>query len=116
MFKTRIIEGELYISHSEIARWVYNQSTQLIGKPNGQPAVVLEQLTSEIKQSLATMDVIPANNPSVLRRDLDVFADRHAFYSLAQFYDWDEGISQPVLMALGEFSAKPIMKIKGEAA
>ena len=40
----------------------------------------------------------------IYRKPPHVFADRAAFYELAQIYNWDEEYTQTVLAELGEFN------------
>ena len=108
------INGEQYLSHEQIANFVYQQSVKLHGKPNGQPAMVKAALTTEIKDMLCVAHTVPVGSLCVIRRGLDVLADRSAFFSLAQHYDWDEEIVRPVLTALGEYGEIPAQELMNE--
>ena len=115
-FTTAVIDKAFYISHEEIARFVFACKLEEEGKAGTtkvQRQQILEQLTADIKASLIEITTIPEKLPEssirksaqdmVVRRGFLAFANKDAFYALAQVYDWSENISQPILASLGEW-------------
>lgn len=111
-FKTKLIDNTVYISHTEIANWVFDKSVALYGSPN--KAYVLRDINSEVKQCLLTLHAVPTKCPVVVRQDFEVYADRSAFYSLVQFFNWPDDIFTPVLVALGEFGDDVATQLQAE--
>lgn len=109
-FNTAIIDGEIYISSTEIARTV----TTILSQEAGEPQQTIDALKQDIKANLIALHVIPKTEPCVVRRGLEAYADKTAFYALAVHYNWPESVSQPVLAALGEYGLDLAQKIQQE--
>mgnify|MGYP000017639166 CR=1 FL=1 len=114
-FNTTIIDGEFFISHLEIASFITVVELSRCDEDDKESVLnKREILKNNIKASLIVMDSIPNTGPIVIRRNLHAYANKTAFYTLVQHYNWDEAISQPILAALGEFGLTVAQEVQLE--
>jgi len=100
-FRTKIVNGQFYISHTEIARVVYANTLEAGQQAGGRTSIQAQNLAADIKANLLALSAAPAlPKDSVIRVGFEAYADRAAFGSLVQHYGWGEDVSQPVLAAL----------------
>ena len=117
-FSTAIINNDFYISADELARVVFNTQLEEQGAPCSSTKVqrdrVMAGLTEDITANLWAIHELPNGSGSVICTFKSLFAGRFAVSALVTHYGWSETISQPLLMALGEFGLLNAQRIQEE--